>query len=338
MSAETITTLNNSTLIGFTAKRGNAWHYRASMQGAESNHYEGAIPVEDVRRRLLDWTAEEAPVQYAVLGANGVETVTDEGRKVIFRSDTHAALGVFSNGYQIHQYDEWLVKNVENLVDGDLQVASAGVLRGGAWAWVQIESPDTREVAGFQHRPFILAATSMDGYLATTYQRATQAVVCDNTLSVAIREGENGKSAAYKVRHSSGSLARISGVREALGLVMNAGDEFEAEVQRLLDDTVDDARWGKFLDAHLGLGDDASKMAVTLGEKKREQLNDLFFSDERVAPWTGTAFGVMQAVNTWNHHVQGVRGGTAGDRNMTRAIQGKVDAMDRGTLALLATV
>ena len=57
MSRETMLHLNTNTLIGFTDRRGNAWHYRAVLQGAESNHYPGAIPVADVRRRLLNWQA-----------------------------------------------------------------------------------------------------------------------------------------------------------------------------------------------------------------------------------------------------------------------------------------
>ena len=58
MSSETLQHLNTNTLIGNTDARGHAWHYRAEEQGAESNHYPGPIPIEDVRRRLFCWTAE----------------------------------------------------------------------------------------------------------------------------------------------------------------------------------------------------------------------------------------------------------------------------------------
>lgn len=50
MSAETIDWLNTNTLIGATDERGNAWHYRAVRDGEESNHYPGAIPVEEASR------------------------------------------------------------------------------------------------------------------------------------------------------------------------------------------------------------------------------------------------------------------------------------------------
>ena len=33
MSKESLTWLNTNTLIGFTDKRGNAWHWRAEEQG-----------------------------------------------------------------------------------------------------------------------------------------------------------------------------------------------------------------------------------------------------------------------------------------------------------------
>lgn len=45
MSAETLTHLNSQTLIGYTNKRGRAWHYREELQGDEPNHYPGAVPV-----------------------------------------------------------------------------------------------------------------------------------------------------------------------------------------------------------------------------------------------------------------------------------------------------
>src|SRR5690606_11655245 len=66
MSKETLQHLNTNTLIGNTTQRGTAWHYRADLQGGEPNHYAGPIPVEDVRRRLFDWTAQSRPLAVAL--------------------------------------------------------------------------------------------------------------------------------------------------------------------------------------------------------------------------------------------------------------------------------
>ncbi len=110
MSKETLQHLNTNTLIGFTEQRGHAWHYRAEEQGDEPNYYPGAIPLEDVRRRLFGWMAESRRV--AVELPADVESMThldDSGepmrwavaeyRQGICRSDTGAVMGIFSEGY-----------------------------------------------------------------------------------------------------------------------------------------------------------------------------------------------------------------------------------------------
>ena len=105
MSRETLTHLNTQTLIGYTSKRGQAWHYRANEQGAEPNHYDHAVPVADVRRRLFHWSPAEADVQAVSIDGTGVRTYTDETRKAIVRPDTGAILGIFRTGYKVHNYD-----------------------------------------------------------------------------------------------------------------------------------------------------------------------------------------------------------------------------------------
>ena len=80
MSQETTQWLNTNVLVGFTDRRGNAWHYRADHQTpwdytAEDgelvigvgNHYPGAIPLADVKGRLFNWEPVTAPV-YAMVG------------------------------------------------------------------------------------------------------------------------------------------------------------------------------------------------------------------------------------------------------------------------------
>lgn len=337
MSRETATWLNNNTLIGYTDKRGTAWHYRADKQGAEPNHYPAAIPVEDVRRRLFAWEPLAMPLEVTLLDENGVSRIVDETRKVIVRPDTRTVLGVFRDSYQPHGYDQWLVKNVESILDADLAIGSAGLLKGGAVAWVQVEMSDTLNAGGVEFRPFLTAATSLDGSLATTYLGGAQVVVCDNTLSAALGSFDK----RIKVKHSKRSLGRLSDVREALGIVQEIGDDFTTSVNALLDQAVTDAQWAAFVDEWSGMSKATaaeSKKGVTVATAKSEQLNSMYFYDERVAPWQGTAWGVVSAVNTWTHHEQRVRGADRATRNAERMVTGRVDALDAATIELLAAV
>lgn len=340
MSAETSTWLNQNTLIGFTEKRGNAWHYRASDQGAEPNHYVGAIPVEDVRRRLFFWKAVEGTVETTVMTADGVTRITDDTRKTIVRPDTATILGVFKQGFRIHDFDEWLVRNVETLLDDNLSIGSAGLLKGGAVAWVQVEVPETITTPeGVEFRPFLSAATSLDGSLASTYNTGAQLIVCDNTLSAALGEKTAKR---IKIKHSRKSLGKITDVRAALDLVYNVADDFAAQVAALCETSVSDKEWSAFLNAHAPLVDEKGKpkegRGLTVAENMHEALNTLWTTDNRVSPWKNTAFGVVQAVNTYTHHVGTVRNTSRPERNMLRAATGGVDALDGSTLDTLALV
>lgn len=334
MSAETSLWLNTNTLIGFTSKRGNAWHYRAEDQGEQSNHYELAIPVEDVDARLFNWEAVEGQVTATHLSDDGVLVNSDNRYKAIMRSDTGAIMGMFKDTYQIHQYRTWLVENVANLLDADLQIGSAGLLRGGAQAWVQIEMAETLSVRGVDFRPFLTACTSHDGSLATTYVTGAQVVVCDNTLAAGIA----GADRKLKVRHSVRSMSKLGDARDALGIVYDVADAFTAEVEALMEQKVTDPKFKKFATAYSN-PTDAEKRSPQM-ERKADSLLNLWRKDERVAPWRGTAYGVLAAVNTYVHHEQTVRGGAAvrAERNMARVVTGKVDELDRSTLDLLARV
>ena len=75
-----------------------------------------------------------------------------------------------------------------------------------------------------------------------------------------------------------------------------------------------------------------------MAENKQSSLTKLWTSDERVSPWRGTAWGVVQAVNTYEHHIATVKGGPRPERIMARAISGDFDKKDSQALALLGKV
>ncbi|NRQ38789.1 DUF932 domain-containing protein [Nonomuraea sp. NN258] len=335
MSRETLAWLNKNTLIGFTAKRGTAWHYRASQQGDEPNHYPGPIPIADVKRRLFHWEPVEGSIETTYLTEDGVTRLIDPTRKAIIRPDTGHILGVFKQGFRIHEYKRWLVGHIETILDDDLSIGSAGLLRDGAVAWVQIEVPETCTTPeGVAFRPFLSAATSLDGSLSSTYQTGAQLIRCDNTLSAALAE-RNAKQ--VKIKHSRNSLARIAEVRDALGIIHQVADDFAAEVRHLCQVDVSPGQWTAFLDRHVPVPSERGRRR-TLAETKRAALSRLWNDDERVTPWQGTAFGVVQAVNTYTHHEQSVRGAVRVERNMHRMVTGGVDDLDLATVQTLEKV
>lgn len=322
MSRETSEWLNTNVLVGFSEKRGHAWHYR---QGAD-NHYTHAIPVAEVQRRLFNWEPT-VNVFACPCGCGDV-------MKTINRSDTRHRMGVFKEGYQPHGYQEWLLNNVSMVLGDTMEIGSAGLLRGGAVAWVSVEVPDNITTPeGVEFRPHLLATTSFDGSTATTYKRVVTNVVCDNTRDAALRESGE----VYRVKHTRNSQLKLVDARAALNMVHDIADEYAAEVAELCATTVTDKQWFNFLDAWIPVADEQGR-SRTIAQNKHESLTAMYRNDKRAAEWQGTAWGVVQSVDTWLQHVSTVKGMTRPERNMLNVISGKTADADRGALATLTKV
>lgn len=344
MSQETIEWLNT-----YTLQSRAVWHTDKQLQKIAQTVYDGAIPVEDVAARLFAWEPVQAEVKATatVLNADGVEQIEiiDPDRKAICRPpralssvDAGAILGIFKSGYTPHSYKTWLLEKVAQILDDELGIYSAGLLKGGAQAWVQVTVPETITTPeGVTFRPNLLAVTSLDGYLATTYKRTIGNTVCDNTMAAALREG----GAEYRVRHTRYSDVKLQEARNALEMVHTISEDFQREVAELCAVKVTKGNWDAFLDVIAPLQKDGKAkegMGLTLATKRRGELTSLYTSDPRVAPWTGTAWGVVQAVNTHAHHVQTVRGSSRDERNMTLAVNGDFDKLDRGTAGTILAI
>lgn len=335
MSRETLEWLNSNTLIGFTEKRGHAWHYR---EGAD-NHYPGAVPLEDVKRRLFNWEAEERPL-YVPATVDEItnkpldyqpSTVEVPDFKAITRSDTGHVMGIFKDGYQPHQYKEWLLGNVASILDDELSIGSAVLLRGGAVACVSVEVPETITTPeGVEYRPNLLAVASFDGSIATTYKPVVTNVVCDNTMNAALREG----GPTFKVKSTRNSMGRLADAREALGIVHTIADDFAAEVERLNAQVFTDRQFARLVDDLTPYDPNAkSTRGQTMAENKRDKLHELWSSDERVIQWKGTAYGAWQAINTYQTHESPFKGGNRAERNMVRVVTGQTERHDTETVA-----
>jgi phage/plasmid-like protein (TIGR03299 family) len=352
MSAETSGWLNRMTLIGNTLKRGMAWHWRAEDQGEESNHYEGFVPVEDVKRRLFNFEAVSKPV-YAK-NSDGTFKVID-GKQAITHSNNGEVFGVVSNRYQIHQYEDVLLKNLEAILDSnELGIDSAGLLQKGSRAWVQISVPENlSSTSGFEFRPTLIATTSHDGMRQTQYLRCLQAVVCDNTLQLALNENADHK---VKIRHNrSAQLNDLGNLREALEIVYSAGSDMMEELEKLSSWAVTDNQFDALVKdlfpinmVELTMKDESGKTIIvpsstqdtrSAGKQnpKRDLLNGLWRTDPRVLPWKNTALGVIQATTTFHQHLSGSDKNRY-NRNYTRLVSNQQAEYDKMVLAKLELV
>jgi phage/plasmid-like protein (TIGR03299 family) len=156
-------------------------------------------------------------------------------------------------------------------------------------------------------------------------------VVCDNTLAAGL--GEGGQ--VFKVKHSRYSGLKIADAREALAIVHTMADDFAAEVANLTSQKVNKAAWNRVLDIVVPLPEDDGR-GKTMAENKRSEIVNLYLHDDRCAPWQGTAYGVLQTFNTWNHHFASVKKGVPRfQRNMENVVTDKMANADAAILAAI---
>lgn len=345
MSQETAEWLNTLVLVGFTDKRGNAWHHDAALQNGEPNHYAGAIPVGDVLRRLFNFEVFSEKLYTREAGPLGLSYVEVPDRQAMQAGPgapfPGEVFGIFKDGYQGHAYSEWLLQNAERIMGDGLDIGSAGLLRKGAQAWVQYELDESRNVLGVSFRPYLLAYTSYDGSLATGYKLGAKVAVCDNTFEIA-RSDKDGNS--FKLKHTRFSEGRVLEAREALGVLFAQGDAMEAEITRLIETEVTRAQFQALVDRMVplpskdGTGKVPQGRSLTIAINKRDALQSLYANDARVAPWAGTAWGALQAFNTFGHHVATVKGASRSQRIRSNAIDGTQAKADAEVLAALEGV
>jgi len=382
MSLETHEDLQRNFLIGnckFRKFAGGlefqAWHNDPALRkklGLENNHYPGPIPQKDVVRRLFGWKPVSVPKANLIpcdkKDANWfmpkeiedpetgeiVEihvpvkiSVTSEYEQGIIRSDNDQHIATHGADYRIHDYEEWLLKLQAKILNTkELNIFGAGLPRRGAQAYVQVGVPETMkdDKLGIEFLPYIMASTSVDGSLPTTFSAQSIDVVCDNTRNMALRQAESS-GRIYKAKHTSRSLDndRLNDVRAALRLIHQTAEGLVSEYRELAAINMNRTQVKKTWDIIVPIPDrdEVSGRAYTMANNRREALLDVYNdrgpTKGMMGNQQGTALGIVQAVNTWSTHVRTVHGNRY-ERNIEKTIRHKFDELDQATVKAIAQV
>ena len=211
--------------IDFSNKRANmAFVGQTPWHGLGSKLPAGA-DIETWRMAAgLAWNVAETETLFKYDGE--IRVVPDT--KVLLRSDTRAPLSVVSKWYNTVQPGEVLGFFDDLVRAGGFELETAGSLRGGKriWALARV-GEEAKIVDGDMIKPYLLLATSYDASMATTAQFTSVRVVCNNTLSAAIGNGEQ----KVKIPHLSKFDAKA--VRDQLTIAVSGWDEFLLQTRRM---------------------------------------------------------------------------------------------------------
>lgn len=284
--------------IDFSNDRANIAYVGKAPWHGLGQHLQPNQPIE--RWRIvagLNWEACEAP---ALFTAREQHRAVPE-RKVIYRSDTLAPLGIVSERYQLVQPTEVLEFFREFVAAGDLELETAGSLAGGRRIWALAKlGLDFRLKGQDEMLGYLLLATSMDGSLATTARFTSIRVVCQNTLS--FTERENGQ--VVRTLHTAKFDA--DRVKAQLGLAGPAWATFKNNAHELAHRPVSETEAVEWL--RQTFGEDPTK---SINDQPNQRILKAVWQSIKTSPGSelrsaeNTAWGLLHGATYYVDHLRG---------------------------------
>ena len=182
----------------------------------------------------MQWKIQETSVRYMATGEADAlygEALEFPEQKVLYRSDTNAALSVVSQRYKVVQPQEVLEFYRDLSEVAGFELETAGVLKAGRRFWALARTGKSACLKGNDVvHSYLLLATSCDGTLATMAIPTSVRVVCNNTLAIAL-QGAGAGAGATKVPHSTSFDAQA--VKRQLGIAVGQWDSFMYRMKTL---------------------------------------------------------------------------------------------------------
>ena len=290
------------------------------MHSVQSMAYVNAVPWHGLGQSLashqpLEVWAEQAGMNWSIeasdvlfdSGLDAEVSSTFPGQKVLYRSDTKAPLAIVSDRYHVVQPAEILEFYRDLTEIAGFELETAGVLKEGKKFWALAKTGQSATLKGHdQVNGYLLLATACDGSLATTAQFTSVRVVCQNTLSVALRK----EAGAIKVPHRTQFDAQA--VKQQLGIAIASWDDFMQRMKALSECRVN----AKTAEAPLQriltypTANVSGTQTTAVNERALGIIQALFDGRGKGADMTSavnTAWGLVNSVTEYVDHHRGAR-------------------------------
>lgn len=309
-----------------------AWHRLGQV-------VEGALTSEEALRlsHLADWNVRLVDLQATVLGEDGVSTIPVANNFATVRTNPVTkqpnVLGVVGNRYEPIQ-NETAFRVLDDISDlGGASFETAGSLGNGERVFVT-QRLDHQILVGGEDAvdTFLLATTSHDGSTNLTIAATPVRVVCQNTLSLALRTAKR----VHKVRHTKNAEHRVQEARQALQISFAYLEEFEAEANALIDTSFTESEFQAFLESLIPAPEEQGR-SQTIALNARAAIKSTYFDAPTQQGIKNTAWGAYNAVVEYVDFLAPVRGGSDKDeRRAERVLTGQADALKQRAWELVS--
>ncbi|HLG99510.1 MAG TPA: DUF932 domain-containing protein [Bryobacteraceae bacterium] len=204
-----------------------------------------ATAAEAIKAAHLDWTVKKVPL-YA--WGDGVAYPIDDKFTVVpahlWGQEKCPTFGVVGRDYTPMQNNEAFEFFDPIVGEGAAIYHTAGALDEGRRIWLLAKLPTDIKVAdGDITHKYLLLTNSHDASSSVQIKFTPTRVVCHNTLTMALQEGER----ALRVPHTRDIKERLEGVRRNLHLINTEYEEIERVIKGMAKDMLDAGRLAKYL-------------------------------------------------------------------------------------------
>lgn len=274
----------------------------------------------------LDWKAQIEPmIVQRTIGEGDTQCTLDipvDDQFAVVRQDKNIVLGVVGGRYQIYQNDEMWAFITEFQRQSGIKLETAGSLKMGRTTWVLAKHNGFEAVSGDPIEEYFLFRNSFDGSSPISVTFTNIRVVCQNTLTMALKGARN----LFNVRHTASAENQIKEVQMALGLRIKYQERVQETIAMLTKRSMTANQSEAFLGdvifplkqkivQTVGNGDivhslaEATQRASTVRTNKISAVMELVESGAGtdIKGVKGTAWGTYNALTEWADHEKSIR-------------------------------
>jgi hypothetical protein len=211
-------------------------------------------------------------------------------------------------------------------------LTSLGELDGGR-RWFFTYSAGTFKIGDFTVHDHMTVGGSFDGSWALNLFTSPYVAECENLYQMAKAAG----MVHYAFKHTSGIFDRVEQAIVAAKRHQANVQSFKLIGQKLVGQRVSDTQYKAVLDTLFPRGEDVPKRTLAVNETAREKVNTLYRAGgadlDIMGGMQGTAWGVVQAVNTYENWGTPIRKTKGASESTTRALR-QIDANVKGSQPL----
>jgi len=231
------------------------------------------------------------------------------------RDTDSSVLGVVGNRYTPIQNLECFDFLDTVVDDSDAKYETAGSLYDGRVVWLLLNLNKPVQVDDDVTHNYLLLTNSHDGSSALKGLTTPIRVVCANTLRLAI----DGKNNGFSFRHTSKLAGKVAQARATLTRAYDYVDNFQLEMERLLDTEVTNEKFEEIMTDVMPLPAPTSEnvSAITRINNNKATIEKLF-NEPEFDTHKNTGWAFINATSNFEQWVSAIRGNVSRETRLAQ--------------------